>query len=139
MIRTVLSYNEFAVVALVIFGSLGFMIGFFLAKSRVWVGSLLGTLLGISIIFIGIVSNRPPDEARPMTDKEIARADQIRYERRYYCDEETQIGFLTGDWGRYVLVINNHSILASAPVVMLTGETSRRKAIACYRKNRQIF
>ena len=145
MITNVLFYNGFAGVALVVFGSLGFMVGFFLAKNRVWVGSLLGALVGVSIILIGIAHNRPPANAKPMTDVEIAsgqyktNADLIRYERRYYCDKATQIGFLTGDWGRYVLVIDNHSILASSPVVMLTDEASRAKALACYQKNRQIF
>ncbi len=142
MITNVLFYNGFAVVTLVIFGSLGFMVGFFLAKNRVWFGSLLGTLVGVSIILIGIIHNRPPANAELMTDVEIASgqyADLIRYERRYYCDKATQIGFLTGDWGHYVLIIDNHSILASSPVVMLTDETSRAKALACYQKNRQIF
>ncbi len=145
MVSNVLFYNEFAVVALVIFGSLGFGVGFFLTSGKGWIGSLLGTLVGVSIILIGIIHNRPPANAKPMTDVEIAsgqyktNTDQIRYERRYYCDKATQIGFLTGDWGRYVLVINNHSILASSPIVMLTGETSRRKALACYQKIRQIF
>lgn len=142
MITNVLLYNGFAVVALVIFGSLGFMVGFFLAKNRVWLGSLLGTLVGVSIILIGIIHNRPPVNTRPMTDVEIAHAQyktNIHYERRYYCDKATQIGFLTGDWGHYVLVVDNHSILASSPVMMLTGEASRAKALACYQKNRQIF
>ncbi len=145
MITNVLFYNGFAVVALVMSGTLGLGFGFFCTNGKGWIGASLGALLGVSFVFFYMAINRPPANAKPMTDVEIAsgqyktNADLIRYERRYYCDKATQIGFLTGDWGRYVLVIDNHSILASSPVVMLTGEASRAKALACYQKNRQIF
>ncbi|MEK9173783.1 MAG: hypothetical protein AAB845_00780 [Patescibacteria group bacterium] len=134
MVSNVLSYNEFASIYLVIFGGLGLMTGLFSTNGKSWVGPLLGTLVGMSIFLSLVVTNRPPVGARPMTDEQIVQAEQglVLYERRYRCDEWTQIGFFRENKTGYVLLLMD----GRDPIL---GDQARTEAEACYRQNRQIF
>ncbi len=131
MLTNILFHHPFGPMMLVFIIGVSILVSMF-GGGKWYVGIITGF-----IVFTAITASmRPPANATPLSDAEIEALFQDQFlggphlRKRFFCDENTTIGFTADIPERYLLLAKGRE----RPIY-----DSQEKARNCYQQNRQIL